>query len=34
MEEIDHAPPSIRAQLVEIAGTEDIGSLFETRQER
>lgn len=29
MEEIDHAPPSIRAQLVEIAGTEDIGSLFE-----
>eukprot|EP00913_Durusdinium_trenchii_P007470 g7022.t1 len=30
MEEIDHAPPSIRAQLVEIAGTEDIGSLFET----
>lgn len=29
MEEIDNAPPSIRAQLVEIAGTEDIGSLFE-----
>lgn len=29
MEEIEDAPPGIRAQLVEIAGTEDIGSLFE-----
>ncbi|CAE7232821.1 CACNA1H, partial [Symbiodinium natans] len=29
MEEIDNAPPAMRQNLMEIAGTEDIGSLFE-----